>query len=56
MEALSVVASVGIVCGSGLVAFRWWLLSRKSEPAGDLPARVAALESWKTRAELGKLR
>lgn len=54
---LAAVASVAMLCASGLVAFRWWLSSR--QPQGDeskMTARLEALEQRMARAELGRLR
>lgn len=44
-------------CATFLVAFRWWLDARPKESAtGDVTERLAQLEAWRTRQELGKLR
>ena len=57
VTALAVVLAVAIPCAAALVAFRWWLDSRpKGEAASDVTARLAALESWRVRSEMGKLR
>lgn len=50
-------ACVATVCTSGLVALRWVLESRRVPPPDvELRQRLEALEAWKSRAEMGKLR
>jgi hypothetical protein len=58
MVTLACVAlGVGMPCAAGLVAFRWWLESRRAPtPDAELRARVESLEGWRSRAEMGRLR
>ena len=54
--ALALVLAVAVPCATALVAFRWWLDARPKTQATDVTERLAALESWRVRSEMGKLR
>lgn len=55
--AVTVLGATALTCGSGLVAFRWWLSSRpKPVEESKLTSRLEALEQRMARSELGRLR
>lgn len=50
-------ACVVTVCVTALVALRWVLDARRApQPDVELRQRLDALEAWKSRVEMGKLR
>jgi len=54
---MTALACVTVVCASALFALRMILEARRPPPASeDVRARLEALEQWRSRQEMGKLR